>query len=70
MPCIIYRAQTGVDADVGLRSEHLAVTQKLVCAKAVALEIVPRQIDSRRTLIFGPNPVFPVVARIPKSLPS
>src|SRR5262249_4926889 len=59
---VVNRAEAGVDADVGLSPDHLAVPEKLVSAEAVALQIVPRQLRARRSLIFWPDAVFPVVA--------
>jgi hypothetical protein len=58
---VIDGSQPGVDADVWFGVNQLAVTQKLVGAEAVALQIVPGKIQPHRPLILWSNPVLPVI---------
>src|SRR5262249_20823103 len=60
---VVNRPQPGVDANVRLRADALAVAQELVRAETVGLNAAPGQLGPRRTLILRPYAVLPVVAR-------
>ena len=60
---VLDRAEPGVDAQVRLDAQLLAIAQELVRAEAVGLERAPGVIAARRTLVARPDAVLPVVAR-------
>src|SRR5262245_17922131 len=63
MARVVNRPQPGVDANVRLRADALAVAQELVSAEAVGLDAAPGQFRPRRALVLRPYAVLPVVAR-------
>src|SRR5262245_1600945 len=63
MARVVNRSQSGVDANVRLRADALAIAQELVRAEAVGLNAAPGQFRPRRALVLRPYPVLPVVAR-------
>ena len=56
---VLDRAEAGVDADVGLDAEALAVAEELVGAEAVGLERAPGAAPARTgRWSLGPMPSF------------
>src|SRR5262249_13811663 len=60
---VVNRAQTGINANVGLGANSFAITQELIHAETITLQIVPCQVDAHRALVLWSDSILPVVAR-------
>ena len=62
VPGVVDGAEAEVDADVRLRVDHRGVAEELVGAEAVGFDVVPGELEARRTLVLRTDAVSPVVA--------
>jgi len=62
VPRLAHVAVAAVDDQERLRPHQTAELDELVCAEAVGLDVVPGQVQPRRALRDGADPVAPVVA--------
>src|SRR6185295_15500639 len=62
VPGVFDGAESGVDAEIGLDLEALAIGEEVVGPEAVALHRPPGVIAPSRALVAGPDAILPVVA--------
>ena len=63
LPRLVRRAESGVDAQIRLGADALAIFQEFVGAEAIRFQCAPGVIGTRGPLVARPDAIRPVVAR-------
>src|SRR5215471_11737773 len=61
-PGVVQSPQAGIDTDKTLSPDEVAQFYIFICAHLIAFNLVPGEIEPRGSLVFGADPILPIVA--------